>query len=154
MKSGYLCLLASIILANTTWADSQDRPDLNGVWRLEPSQCELHSHVPDQLTWQIEQTDDAIHLVQRSGDKAGGEWRCGTNGKDCKVKDEGRSAVLNFYYNGAVLVELESEGSNRDNVTKKRISLSKDGSHMNVEIIHVMPTGRPPEKLVLSKQTQ
>ena len=107
-----LCIVASFVFVNVTWGDSQPRPDLNGVWRLEPSQCEFHSHLPSQLTWQIEQTDTAIHLIQREGDgKHPDEMRCGTDGKDCKVKDEGHSAVMNFYYNGPMLIELESQRS-------------------------------------------
>lgn len=152
MNSKYAGLIAFFILANLSWGDSQQHPNLNGVWRLEPSQCEIHSHLPSQLTWQIEQTDTSIHLIQRLGDnKRADDMRCGTDGKDCKVKDEGHSAVMNFYYNGPVLVELESEGSNHDTVTKKRISLSPDGSLITVELIHVQPQ-KPPEKLVLTKQ--
>ena len=153
MKLEVLCLVASFLFANVTWADSQERPNLTGVWRLDPSKCEIHSHVAPELTWQIEQSDNEIHLIRRLGDnKNAGEWRCGTDGKDCKVKDEGHSAVVSYYYNGQVLVELESEGSNRDTITKKRISVSKDGSLITVDVIHVLPQGMPPEKLVLSKQ--
>jgi len=152
MNFKYLCLIASFIFANVTWADPQQRPDLNGIWRLEPAQSEIHSRVPSQLTWQIEQSETAIHLIQRLGDK-NDELRCGTDGKDCKVKEEGHPAVISFYYNGPVLVELESQGSNRDTITKKRISISQDGSRLTVELIHVLPAGRPSEKLVLSKQS-
>jgi len=152
MKLHYLWLVP-IVLTGAAWADPPARPDLSGVWRLEPSQSEIHSRVPSELTWQIEQTDDAIHLIQREADnKNADEWRCNTDGKDCKVKDEGRKVVISFYYNGPVLVELESEGSNHDNVTKKRISLSKDGNMITVDVIHLMPQGKPPEKLVLSRQ--
>src|SRR5580698_4499567 len=133
MKFKYLCLIAPVIFASATWADPQQRPDLNGNWRLEPAQCELHSHVP-QFTWQIEQSDNAIHLIQRLGDKSSvDEVRCGTDGKDCKIKDEGHPAVISFYYNGPVLVELESQGSNRDTITKKRMTVSPDGSRLTVE---------------------
>ena len=151
MNFKYLCPIACFIFANVTWGDPAQRPDLNGVWRLEPAQSEIHSHVPSQLTWQIEQSDGAIHLIQRLGDK-NDDLRCGTDGKECKVKDEGHPAVISFYYNGPVLVELESQGSNRDTVIKKRFSVSPDGSHLTVDVIHVMPAGKPPEKMVLSKQ--
>jgi hypothetical protein len=152
MKLPYACLIGTFIFAGIIWADPSARPDLNGVWRLEASQSEIHSRVPSELTWQIEQTDNGIHLIQREGDKNASEWRCNTDGKDCKAKDEGRTVVLSFYYNGPVLVELESEGANRDSITKKRISLSKDGNLITVEVVHLVPQGRPPEKLVLSKQ--
>jgi hypothetical protein len=115
---------------------------------------ELHSHVPAQLTWQIEQKDDSIHLVQTAEEKKdAAEISCATDGHDCKVKDEGHAATVSFYYNGPVLVELESQGQNRDTVIKKRISVSSDGSTMTVDVIHILPTGREPEKLVLTKET-
>jgi hypothetical protein len=145
---GRFALLTLLPLA---WADSQGRPNLNGNWRLEPSQCEMHSRVPGQLTWQIEQDDTSIHLVQRTEEKKNGDdIRCATDGKDCKTKAEGRSVVLNFYYNGPVLIELETEG--HDNVVKKRLHLSNDGSTLIVDVTHVSPPGKPTEKLVLTRQ--
>jgi len=155
MNVKYLCLAACFMFVSVTWGDAQKRPDLNGVWRLEPAQCEFHSRVPSQFTWQIEQSDNAIHLIQRLANKSSvdEEVRCGTDGKDCKIKEEGHPAVISFYYNGPVLVELESQGSNRETITKKRISVSPDGSQLTVELIHVLPAGRPSEKLVLSKQS-
>lgn len=132
---------------------AQDRLDMSGVWRLAPAQSEIHSHVASDLTWQIKETSEGIHWIQREGESKNlGEWQCGLDGKECKVKDEGHSALVSFYYNGPVLVELETEGANRDNVTKKRISLSPDGNSLTVEVVHLMPQGRPPEKLVLVKQ--
>jgi hypothetical protein len=151
MNSKYLCSIACFLFASTTWGDPAKRPDLNGVWRLEPERSEIHSHVPSQLTWQIEQSESAIHLIQRLGDK-NDDVRCGTDGKDCKINDEGHPAVISFYYNGPVLVELESQGANRDTITKKRFSVSADGSQLTVDVIHVVPAGKAPEKMVLSKQ--
>lgn len=140
-----------LTLVPFAWADSQGRPNLNGNWRLEPSRCEIHSRIPDQLTWQIEQDDTSIHLIQRAQEKkSSDDIRCATDGKDCKAKTEGRSVVLNFYYNGPVLVELESEG--HDNVIKKRLRLSNDGSTLIVDVMYVSPQGKPSEKLVLTKQ--
>lgn len=144
-----LSLIATLMFAGMTWADQPARPDLNGTWKLEPAQSEIHSRVPSAMTWQIEQTDDGIHMVELEENKNAGDWHCGTDGKDCKVKDEGHNVTMSFYYNGPVLVELETEG---ENITKRRISVSKDGNQMSVEVIHLMPAGRPTEKLVLSKQ--
>ena len=153
MLSRYLLLIASLSFAVAIWGDSMERPNLNGSWHLQPSQCELHSHFPAELTWQIEQGDNSIHLVQRTQErKDADDIRCATDGKDCRVKEEGHSAFVSFYYNGPVLVELESEGQNRDTVVKKRMHVSDDGSTLTVEVIHVLPTGRLPEKLVLTKE--
>jgi hypothetical protein len=121
-----------------------------GVWM--PHKSEVHSRVPSQLTWHIEQDDNSIHLVQHIQDKKDeDEIRCATDGHDCKVKDEGRSVTVNFYYNGPVLVELESEGQNHDSVVKKRLHLSPDGSTLTVDVVHIAPEGKQPEKLVLKK---
>lgn len=146
-------LLAPLGCASLTWGESVERPNLTGSWKFDPSHSELHSRVPEQLTWQIEQSDNAIHLIQHTQErKNADDIRCATDGKDCKAKDEGHAVVVNFYYNGPVLVELESEGQNRDNVVKKRMHVSSDGSTLTVEVIHISPTGRPTEKLVLMKQ--
>ena len=145
-------LIAPLSLATLTWGDSQDRPNLNGNWRLEPTKCEIHTHMPDQFTWHIDQDDNSIHLVQSVQEKKGDDFKCATDGQDCKVKTEGHSVVMNFYYNGPVLVELESEGQNKDNVVKRRMHLSSDGSTLIVDVMHVSPPGKPAEKLVLTKQ--
>ena len=153
MLSKTLFWMLTIGAAAAVWADSAARPDLNGSWRLNPSASEIHSRTPDALTWQIEQGDNSIHLVQHAQEgKKGDDIRCATDGKDCKAKDEGRSVSVSFYYNGPVLVELESAGQNHDTVVKKRMHLSDDGSKLIVEVIHIMPAGKQPEKLVLTRQ--
>lgn len=145
-------LISTIILANVIWGQSQQQPDFNGCWRLEPSQCVLHSHIPSQLIWQIEQTDDAIHLIQRYGDNKVDDLRCSTDGKDCKITDPGRAALISFYYNGSELVELEAEGGwNRDTVIRRRMSLSKHGARLIVDVTYEVPTGRAPERLAFSR---
>ena len=147
-------LAASLMFGIVCWGDSPSHPDFNGNWRLDPSLSEVHSRIPSKLTWQIEQSDGAIHLIQQVEEKKNpDDIRCATNGTDCRVKEEGHAAVVSFYYNGPVLVELESEGQNRDTVVKKRMTLSSDGSRLTVDVIHVMPTGIPPEKLVLTRET-
>src|SRR5262252_7454595 len=150
-KLFYFVLL--VCAACVVWADSLQRPDLSGKWRIEVSKSEIHSRVPSELTWQIEQKEDAIHLTQQtSTGKKPDEFQCNTDGKDCKAKEEGHPATVSFYYNGPVLVELESEGNN-DTVTKKRMQVSPDGSTLTVEIIHILPAGKQPEKLVLTRQS-
>ncbi len=130
---------------------SVERPELTGSWRLEPSLSEIHTRIAPQLMWQIEQTGNAIHLVQRTPERKDvDEIRCNTDGKDCRVKEEGHKATVSFYYNGAVLVELETDG--QENVTKKRMHVSSDGATLTVDVIHITPAGKPQEKLVLSKQ--
>jgi hypothetical protein len=153
MSRGILYLVLLSGLTCLVWGDSSNRPDLTGSWRIEPGKSEIHSKVPAQLTWHIEQKDDSIRLIQQFDDKKKpDELRCKTDGKDCKVKQEGRATTVSFYYNGPVLVELESQGE--DAVVKKRLQVSPDGSTLTVEVLHILPAGKQPEKLVLTRQTQ
>lgn len=141
------------MFANTIWGGgSQQHPDLNGNWRIEPSESVLHSHIPSQLIWQIEQNGGRIRLIQRYGDNKVDDLSCGTDGKNCNIKYVGHSAVICFYYHRHVLVELETEGQNRQTVIKKRMSVSKDGSRLTVHVDYLAPAGKPRERLVLSRQ--
>ena len=139
-----------VILANVIWGQSQ-RPDFNGRWQLEPSHCVLHSRIPSQLIWQIEQRDDAIRLIQRYGDTKVEDLHCVTDGKDCKLTGPTGGGLVSFFYNGPVLVELETEG-NQVSVIERRMSLSKRGKRLSVDVRYVVPSGRPSERLVLSRE--
>jgi hypothetical protein len=152
MSLRILFLVLPFAIATIAWADPPSRPDLNGKWRLNPSLSEVHSQLPSDFTWRIEQSDSAIHLVQQGQEgKQSGDIRCATDGKDCKIKDEGHSATVSFYYNGPVLVELETEGQSA--VTKKRMQVSSDGTTLTVNVIHIVPADKPQEKLVLTRET-
>jgi len=129
-----------------------DRPDLNGNWQFDAAHSEMHSQIPPGLVWQIEQTGDSIHVVEHAGDKSVNDFTCATDGKECKVKSYGHPAKASFYYNGPVLVEVETMGQNRDTVIKKRMELSGDGSVLTVEVMHIMPSGKGPEKLVMTRK--
>jgi hypothetical protein len=153
MSVKILALIVSVTFAAIGWGASLDHPELSGTWNLNPSLSEIHTHVPTQLTWEIEQKDGTIHLVERSQEmKNPTEIRCATDGHDCQVKEEGRPATVSFYYNGPVLVELETEGQNKDTITKKRMHVSSDGNTLTVDVNHILPADKPQEKLVLTKQ--
>ena len=67
-----LGLTAACGFATIIWGDSPARSNLNGSWRLDPSHSEVHSHIPNELTWHIEQQDNSIHLIQSSQEKKNG----------------------------------------------------------------------------------
>jgi len=142
-KSFSLLLIASVAGPLLLAAD---RPDLNGSWQVDATKSDVHSHLPPGLTWDIQQTDDKIQITERVGDKNVSQLTCQTNGKDCVVKDAGHSAKASFYYNGPMLVELETMG---DNVTKKRLRTADDGT-LTVEVMHINPSSKD-EKIVLTK---
>lgn len=150
MRTQVFCIALLAGWTTTGLIQAADKPDLNGKWELDSSRSELHMAVPPGLSWQIEQKDDSIHVIEHAGDKNVAEFACSTDGKGCKVKDSGHAAEASFYYNGPVLVELETSGRNRDNVVKKRIHLT--GDVLTIDVMHIMPAGKD-EKLVMTRKT-
>ena len=127
-----------------------DRPDLNGSWQLDPAHSEMHTQIPQALAWQINQSGDTIHITENAGGKSLSDVTCIVDGRECKVKDSGHTAKFSFYFNGPVLVELEAVGN--DNLVKRRIHPSADGSTLTVDVMHVLPSGKEPEKLIMTRK--
>jgi hypothetical protein len=152
MAARSLYMVTLLGLAAGGCIQAAERPDFSGNWQLDPSRSELHSPVPPGLIWQIGQTADSIHVIEHAGDKDLYEFKCFTDGKECKVKNGGHAAIASFYYNGPILVELETMGKNRGTVIKKTIHLSGDGSMLTINVMHVLPEGKEPEKLVMTKK--
>jgi len=146
MTSKSYLLLGVFVFSGSIFSSvlAAERPDLNGSWRVDPSKSDVHSRMP--ATLQIQQTDDSIHITEVAGDKNLSDITCKTNGHDCKAKDNGHDIKASFYYNGPMLVELDTAG---DNVTKKRFRTAQDGT-LTIEVMHINPSGRD-EKMVLTK---
>jgi hypothetical protein len=85
---------------------------------------------------------------------AGGKERkitytCTTDGKECDVPET--KAKASFWYNGAMLVSMETE-HNGASVIRQRLKLSADSRSLNVEISSLVPLSDKTDKLVLLKQ--
>ncbi len=143
---------ALFIAALPFLVDDGAKPSFTGTWRLDAASSQIHSRISTDATWTIDQRDEDIHFIA-TGDERGGKLdiTCGTRGADCKTKEAGKAVTVSFWYNGPALVEMETEGKG-EAVTKKKMVLSEDGSSMVVEITHILPEGRSPEKYVLKKQ--
>ena len=133
-------------------AGDSDRPGFSGTWHVDPASCESHSRISPALTWKIDQKEEDIHFIESASDKGNLiDVTCGTRGADCKTKEAGKPVTVSFWYNGAALVEMETEGKG-EAVTKRKMQLSSDGSSLIVEVTHILPEGRTPEKIVLKKE--
>jgi hypothetical protein len=133
-------------------ADEAARPSFSGTWRLDSASSQIHSHISNDLIWTIDENDEGIHFIE-TGDEKGGKFEitCGIRGADCKTKEGGKPVTISFWYNGPALVEMETEGKG-EAITKKKMQLSGDGSSLIVDVTHIVPEGRSPEKYVLKKQ--
>src|SRR5271170_4057345 len=126
----------------------QDRPNLSGTWQFDSSKSELHAAKVAGATWVINEDDSSIQISE-SEDGAGKktELKCTTDGKQCKVN--GNKATASFWYNGPMLVEMESKG---DRVTRYRMKLSDDGKTLTVDTTSIVPQSTQDDVLVFLKQ--
>ena len=127
---------------------AQDRPNLTGTWKLDASKSQFHTEKVAGETWTINEGDNTIKIAESedgSGKKI--ELQCTTDGKECKVT--GDKASASFWFNGPLLVEMETKG---DHVVRYRMKLSSDGKTLTVDTTHIVPQSSPDDTLVFEKQ--
>ena len=143
-----VALLAYAVLALPLAA--QDRPNLSGTWQFDSSKSELHTARIAGATWVINEDADTNAIqITVTGDEAGKkiEMKCRTDGKECKVS--GDKATASFWYNGPLLVEMETKG---EHVVRYRMKLSDDGKTLTVDTTSIVPQAPQDDVLVFRKQ--
>ena len=141
------CFL-SAILAVPIIGQEQERPSLTGTWQLDTAKSEVRGGKINPATWVIEETDNSIHITQsESGKSKKIEMQCTTDGKECQVT--GDKAKASFWYNGPMLVEMETKG---DHVMRYRMKVAEDGKTLSVEMTHIVPQIDKIDTLVFAKQ--
>lgn len=128
-------------------AYAQDRPNFSGNWQFDASKSELHNLRLSDATWAIQESDNSIHLTLNEGGKAV-DLKCTTDGKDCNAS--GEKAKASFWYNGPMLVEMETKG---DHVVRYRLKLSDDGKTLRVETNSIVPKDDDTDVLVFTKKS-
>ncbi len=147
MMTAMMAALGTALLAATAFA--QDRPNFSGNWRFDASKSELHNLKVSNATWTIKQDDTSIDITQSEGGAAKPvELKCTTDGKDCVVS--GEKAKASMWYNGPILVEMETRG---DHVVRYRLTMSQDGKTLKVETTQIVPQDNGIDVLVFEKQT-
>jgi hypothetical protein len=126
-----------------------EHPNFTGTWRLDVSKSELHSK-PEPTLWTIRQDNDSIAIDEQIKGRTV-SMKCGTDGKSCKATPEGASGEVMFYFNGEALVETDFLGNDKEHVIKKRIHMGVDHKTMEIEVMHLTPSG-PTEKWVFAQQ--
>ena len=127
---------------------AQDHPNLTGKWQLDASKSEQSNTKVTDATWVIEEGDNTIHITEtESGNAKKTELKCSTDGKDCNLT--GEKAKASFWYNGPMLVEMETRG---DHVNRYRMKLSDDAKALRVEVSSIVPRNDKADVLVFQKQ--
>jgi hypothetical protein len=125
----------------------QDRPNLSGTWQFDSTQSELHTAKTPGSTWVINEDDTTIQITESAeGASKKIELKCTTDGKECKVTgDKGKAS---FWFNGAMLVELETKG---EQVMRYRMKLSDDGKTLTVNTTSIVPKAEQDDVLIFRK---
>jgi hypothetical protein len=133
------------------WA--ADRPDVNGKWVLDATHSESGKVKSETLS--INQKDDAVQIsdemTETNGKAVKVDVSCNTEGQECKVKENGQSTQVSFWYNGPVLVMMEQRHGN-DFVTQKKLKPSDDGKSLSMQVVYIAPPGHKPETYTFTKQ--
>jgi hypothetical protein len=148
MRNAATLLVCSALAVLTLPLAGQDRPNLSGTWQFDSSQSQLHTITVSGATWVINEDDSSIQITEsETGAGKTIELKCTTDGKQCKIS--GGKATASFWYNGAMLVEMESKG---DHVTRYRMKLSADGKTLTVDTTSIVPQSTQDDVLVFQKQ--
>ncbi len=127
---------------------AQDRPNLSGTWQFDSSKSELHTARAAGATWVINEDDSSIQISESADGQAKKlELKCTTDGKECKLT--GEKGTASFWYNGPLLVEMETHG---DHVTRYKMKLSDDGKTLTVDTTSIVPQTPQDDVLVFHKQ--
>jgi len=144
-----LTLCASVtVFVFASLVQAQDQPSFSGTWQFDASKSDVHNTKISSATWVIEETDTSIHITEtENGKNKKTELQCTTDGKECKFPGDRRAS---FWYNGTMLVEMETKS---EHVTRFRMKISEDGKTLTVEITQIVPQNDKVDTLVFQKQS-
>ena len=135
MRPIHLTAILLLSLGAEAFADDQsDRQKLLGSWELQgaPENSPAYS-------WTFSPTKSLIRVTQLEGGSKVAEFSCGTEGTACEIKAAGKKATVSMWFNGPLLVEMETKGSD---VVKRRFKILPKGDIMEMEVIPIVPSGR------------
>ncbi|HEY6393056.1 MAG TPA: hypothetical protein VIX89_17375 [Bryobacteraceae bacterium] len=136
------------VFALSAIAQEAAKPSLTGTWQFDAAKSELHGSKMTSATWVIDEGDNSIHLTETEGGKNKKiEMQCTTDGKECQVT--GDKSRASFWYNGPILVEMQTKG---DTVTRFKMKASEDGKTLTVELTHIVPQNDKSDLMVFQKQ--
>lgn len=123
-----------LLLAVSAFADDvADRVKLIGVW-------ESPGNGGKNGVWTISAGVDTLHITYVEGGQKLADFECNVAGRDCKAKAFGRDSTISMYFNGPKLVQMETRGAE---VLKRMFSVGGDGDSMQVELVPIVPDGKP-----------
>jgi hypothetical protein len=114
--------------------DQSDRQKLIGSWELQGA-----AENSPASSWTFSTANNSIRVTQLEGGNKVADFACGTGGTSCEVKASGKKATVSMWFNGPLLVEMETKGSD---VVKRRFKILPQGDVMEMEVIPIVPSGK------------
>jgi hypothetical protein len=125
----------------------EERPSFSGTWQFDASKSDMHLSKISSATWVIEEGENSIHIAQTENGKVKKlDLQCTTDGKECKFPGDRRAS---FWYNGSMLVEMETKN---EHVIRYKMKVSDGGKTLTVEITHIVPQDDKMDSMVFQKQ--
>jgi hypothetical protein len=124
-----------LFLFSCCWLPAEtvsDRSKLAGTWE---------SATPDKgdrEVWVIEEDDSGLRIKHNDSGKET-EFDCDRGKRDCEVKGDARKLQVSTWFNGPMLVQLETRGSD---VVKRRFVVQSQDDLMEVEVMPLVPPGK------------
>ena len=130
-----ITFLTAVMFNGAGFADNDTtRSTLIGVWQVENGLEENTKSL-----WVFEGKGDAIRITHSKNSQIVADVECKATGRDCEAIEDGRPAKASLYFNGSILVELVTRGSE---VFKRRF-LVQERDTMGIELISIVPDGKP-----------
>ena len=124
-------LFTMILLATIASAEDGDtRANLIGNWQADSAA---------DGSWNLEtKGTDMLRVTYSVANQKPVQYECVVTGKECQIKDAGKSAKISMWFNGGKLIALETKG---DEVVKRRFSVGEKGDTLEIEVFPITPSG-------------
>jgi hypothetical protein len=127
----YLVGFVGLLLGVAAADDNLDRSKRIGSWAAAAGSAD---------TWTLAANGDKFHITHTENDRKLSEWECNAAGRECATKEAGKPVKVSMWFNGSKLVVMETRGTE---VLKRRFHASGDGNTLELELIPIVPQGKP-----------
>lgn len=142
-----------ILLISVAAFAADDHGNIAGSWHLDAARSQFGRAPVKTEILSISQNNGAVALddsvIADNGKEEKVSYTCTASGQPCKAKHGGSDVT--FYYNGALLVMIETKHGG-DWVVKRRIQPSEDGKTLTVEVQRLAPPNQKNDNLVFVRQ--
>jgi hypothetical protein len=117
----YLTLAALLGSACLFGDDDAERAKLIGSWRADAP----------ALQWSFSYTTTSVKVTENDGGNTIADFACTVDSKPCDIKIGGKKASVSFWFNGGILIEMETCGKD----TLQRRFAVDSGDALRIEVV-------------------